>query len=59
MGGACSAHWENEKCTQRFGWKAGRREDKIKMVLGEIVLGGMNWIICLMIGTGGRLLRTP
>jgi hypothetical protein len=33
-----------------------RREDNIKMDLGEIGFGDVDWIIWLRIGTGGELL---
>jgi hypothetical protein len=54
VGGACGRHWIGEKCVQGFGGNARRKEllgrprrrweDGIRMDLGEIGLGSVDWI---------------
>jgi hypothetical protein len=54
MGGACGAHGGGERCIQHFGWESWRKEttgktrcrweDNIKVDLGEIGFGVVDWI---------------
>jgi hypothetical protein len=66
MGGSCSTNGEKRNaCRLLVGKPEGKRPlgrprrrwvDNIRMDLGEMRWGDVDWIVWLMIGTGGELL---
>jgi hypothetical protein len=48
--------WESQRGKRPLGRPKLRWVDNIRMDLGEVGWGDVDWIVCLRIGTGGELL---